>query len=634
MPVGPSTDDPDNFDPEADAWVAEVRPFGIELNSLSDNVFANATDAAASAGAASGSAAAADSSADDAAGSAIEAGTQAGIATTKAGEASDSADDAADAAAAAATSATGLTATSATSFAVGNGSKVFVTQAGKQFPNGLPLSFSSAATPSLRMFGTVAGYVGTSLTVTIASFEGSGAAADWVIAPTGAKGATGGTAGGQLTSALDEKKGTSPASSATPDIWAAGGNYVPITQTADITGFPNAPQAGARRNMFVVNGFTITSGANLIVRGGTRVVYPSDLIEVVADTVSTFYATITKGNGLPVSSLVFTHAKMYTATANFTVEIAGPHRAIVGGCGGSGAFAYASSGVDRAINATGGGAGGLAVKDFDAALAAVYTFLAGTPGAYNLTGNSNGGTGTATTFTGTGVSITCNGGQGGTYTITTNTATSGAAGGTATGGDLNIQGGGSGSCGASPQANALVYQATGGGAVAWNGTPYSSGNVLFTPSTASSGYLASGGASTGGKSGNVTLSSGGAATSGGAGSAGASPNVTTPTTNGARGAGSSYLNLIPVNVVGGNTDPNPTSAPQPGTASNGATGAAISYASGLFAGMGGAASTNLQNGVTATTYAGLGAGSGGVSAANYTSGGVANGGLPFLIILY
>ncbi len=52
LPIGPSTDDPDNFDIESDAFVAAQRPFGIQMNALGQNVYANALDAAASATAA------------------------------------------------------------------------------------------------------------------------------------------------------------------------------------------------------------------------------------------------------------------------------------------------------------------------------------------------------------------------------------------------------------------------------------------------------------------------------------------------------------------------------------------------------------------------------------------------------
>lgn len=49
LPIGPSTDDPDNFDAEADAFVTAQRLFGIQMNALGQNVYANALDAAASA---------------------------------------------------------------------------------------------------------------------------------------------------------------------------------------------------------------------------------------------------------------------------------------------------------------------------------------------------------------------------------------------------------------------------------------------------------------------------------------------------------------------------------------------------------------------------------------------------------
>lgn len=622
LPVAPSIDRPDDFDPEADAFAAAQGPFGIQMNALGDNVYANALAVQALASAA-------DNNAQNAATSAAQAALSKNAAVQAAQDAAGFTQAAADSAAASAASSTSLTANSPTALVHGNGSKVFTIPAGKQFPPGELVQVGSTGTPAARMFGTVASYVGTTLTVTVTKTQGpAGTYSDWVITPAGADGPAGGTAGGQLTGALDELKATSPASSATPDIWGAGGNYVPITQTAAITGFPPAPQPGARRNLFCVNGFPLVSGANLTVRGGTRDIAPGDEVEIVADTTTTFKATIKRGNGFPVSPQVFTHAEMYTSSATFVTKIAGPHRYIVLGAGGSGACNWLTSGIDVSASATGGAAGGMAIKDSDGVAGVSYSFIAGTPGAANTSGaRQDGSDGTVTTFTGPGVAITCNGGKGGRYSIT-GAALAGSVGGTATGGDFNYKGGDSGSCGTAP-AGSLVYQATGGGAVAWNSVSYSSGDVSFT-SSATSGYIASGGASTGGRSGNVTLAASGNAASGGAGAAGASPSVTTATT-GSKGPGYAFINITPLNVVGGANNSGPAI---PGSASDGVLAGGVLTLSGPLAGTGATASSNLQNGVTGASYAGLGAGSGGVSFSTRVSGGVANGGLPALIALY
>lgn len=510
-----------DFDQAAGKLMAELPQWGAEANALAADVNAKQSAAADSATASANSATASQAARTDAESARNVAELYRDDAQNYAASA-DSANTQAQAAAAAA--GTSTIATSTSSVVMGNGSKTFTVQANKQFAPNQPVVAASGAN---RMFGTVTSYSGTTLVVAVTITEGTGTFASWTIAPSGAQGATGGTAGGTLTDALNEKKGTAPASSATPDIWGAGGNYVPITQTAAITGFPNAPQAGSRRRLFIVNGLTLTSGGSLTVLGGTRVLSPGDMVEVTADTVSTFYATITRGNGLPVSSTVFMSAELYTDSANIPLRKAGPARAVLVGCGGSGATRNNSNALSNAtVSATGGAAGGMAVKDFDAQVGNLV-FVAGAPGVGAGT-NQNGNAGGVSTLTGQGLSLIANGGAGGTQSANTATALPGAVGGTATGGDLNVQGGNSGSCAANVATGGAVHaQATGGGAVGWRGTGYPSGNVNAPATPGASQASGTGGAGVGGRSGDANPASNtSGARSGGGGSVGASPAVT------------------------------------------------------------------------------------------------------------
>lgn len=176
----------------------------------------SATNAGNSATAASGSATSASTSAGTATTQAgiatTQAGTattQAGIATTQAGNASTSATNAGNSATAAGNSATAaatsatnagtsetnaatsatnalaaatrLTGTSTTSVLIGTGSKVFTTQSGKDFNVGSNVKIVSGANSANYFFGDVTAYSGTTLTVNVTAFGGSGTFADWTI---------------------------------------------------------------------------------------------------------------------------------------------------------------------------------------------------------------------------------------------------------------------------------------------------------------------------------------------------------------------------------------------------------------------------------------------------------------------
>jgi len=115
------------------------------------------------------------------------------------GAASSSAADAAASAAAAATSETQagvyagqLTITSTTSLAIETGSKAFTVAADLALSAGQFILIASDADPDANfMWGTIASYSGTTLTVIVATIGGSGTLADWTMYLTGERGATG-----------------------------------------------------------------------------------------------------------------------------------------------------------------------------------------------------------------------------------------------------------------------------------------------------------------------------------------------------------------------------------------------------------------------------------------------------------
>jgi hypothetical protein len=141
---------------------------------------------------------------------------------------------------------------------------------------------------------------------------------------------------------------------------------------------------------------------------------------------------------------------------------------VVGGGGGAASITYPG----------GGGSGGSAIGVFEVTPGASYTVVVGAGGA-------RGAAGGASSFSGTGISITCNGGS-------TDTTRQGGAGGTASGGQINIRGGYGG--GTSTFSYSLI--------------PGLGGNTIFG---GGGGNGNNGSANTGGGGGGIASNSGGGA---------------------------------------------------------------------------------------------------------------------------
>lgn len=382
--------------------------FNSEFLALAGNVRDNATDAAASATTANTRASAAGDSASAAGASAGAAADSASAASTSAGLAGQRANAAADSAAAAANSAAGLVATSTSASTLTTGSKSFTVQAGKQFSVGAPVRATNPANAAQFLDGTVTSYSGTALVINVTAVGGTGTVANWSISITGAEGRQGpmgDLSGGNLTGALNESKGAVVASAASPNIWSAGGNLVPISGTATITGFPAAPQAGTRRRLLAQAAFSMTSGANLVIKGGSFTAAAGDEIEVVAETTTLFRVTRFAGASTRLRMVVLTSGAAWTVAAqDFTVECQ------AGGSGGS------------AGNA-GGRAGGYVKKAISGATVGVTATISVGNGGTGGFGSTAAGIGGNTTFALSG------------FTTVTASAT-----GTSSGGDLVIEG--------------------------------------------------------------------------------------------------------------------------------------------------------------------------------------------------
>lgn len=206
---------------------------------------------------------------------------------TKATQAAASA-AAAQASAVSAFAAPGTNATSTTSTTIATGSKTFTIQSGKSFVVGGFVVIASAATPTTYMFGNITAYAGTSLTVMVSQFSGTGTLADWVIS----------LSGPSLSLApVNEVKAADVASAATVDLDAVSGNLIHITGSTTITAITLS--VGRQRTVVFDSVLTLTNSATLIIPGNTSLVTAAGDIAVVrGDTGAVRVISYTRASGL------------------------------------------------------------------------------------------------------------------------------------------------------------------------------------------------------------------------------------------------------------------------------------------------------------------------------------------------
>lgn len=188
----PQRNDRTTFSSRVDAFVTWLITAVTEFGAIANNVALNATDAATSASTAS-------TQASNAVTSASTASTQASNSSTSATNAASSATASAASAVTAANAAAGIVSTSTTSVTIGTGSKVFTTQASKQYTAGAWVVITGVS-PSNYMLGQVTTYSDTTLTVGVTYTSGSGTFSSWNVSLSGPQGIQGiqgiqGTAG-------------------------------------------------------------------------------------------------------------------------------------------------------------------------------------------------------------------------------------------------------------------------------------------------------------------------------------------------------------------------------------------------------------------------------------------------------
>ena len=210
-----------------------------------------------------------------------------------------------------------------------------------------------------------------------------------------------------------------------------------------------------------------------------------------------------------IMEIPLTRSQTFVPPRNGTVNI------ICVGAGGGGAYTHGTGGTI----ATGGGAGGLCIKEgLEVTTSGSFTITIGSGGAGKESNSQvNGNDGGNTTVSGTGLSstLTANGGGGGRSVTFTESGAAGGTGGTASNGDFNRTGGAGGSVGSgivTSSNRGYLDLSTGGGAVAiLTSTGYAGGSFTLAgggTQITNDHYFASGGAGIGGRGGGVHAWSG------------------------------------------------------------------------------------------------------------------------------
>jgi hypothetical protein len=237
-------------------------------------------------------------------------------------------------------------------------------------------------------------------------------------------------------------KGSAVASATTTDIWAAEGDYVHITGTTTITGLGTAPVAGAQKVVVFDGALTLTHNAtSLILPGGANITTAAnDRMIVRADTTANMMvisyvkangkSVINTANTQPTAQVFTTGSGTYTTPANCTsIRV----RLVGGGSGGagSGTSGGASSAGGNTTFSTltaGGGASSTQVSPGAGGTASGgdINIPGGRGGGFQAGSNAVGGVGGASAFGGSGHGGS---GQAGTTAGGSASANSGAGGG-------------------------------------------------------------------------------------------------------------------------------------------------------------------------------------------------------------
>ena len=179
-----------------------------------------------------------------------------------------------------------------------------VWETGKSFLPGYYVMITDTSAPATNnMFGMVTSYNATNgvAVVNVTAKNGSGTISSWTIVTTSQSGVTLGT--NMFVGAQNFARATVVSAATTADIWNVLGNQIDFTGTATVTGFPDAPQAGASRELICAAACSFTAGANMLIdgidSGSTVTCAANDVVTVRAISATQFILTRQRYDGRP-----------------------------------------------------------------------------------------------------------------------------------------------------------------------------------------------------------------------------------------------------------------------------------------------------------------------------------------------
>ena len=316
-------------------------------------------------------------------------------------------------------------ATSVTSFLIGTGSKTFTTQAGLAYVVGSRVRAASNANPANYMEGIATAYSGTTLTVNIAAFGGSGTFADWNLSIAGDPG-TGNMSGFNNLSEVTNVATSRSNLGINQAIQIAGAvdlNTItaPGTYYCQASTNTNGPVAGGQWYIEVIAFSAIT----YLLQRATNVTtvdsatYTRNLVNNVWSPwqvlINTGVQSLTAAQqdqarknigGLILRQQIFTASGTFTTPAGSSTATVYKARLVGGGGGGGGSNGAGAVG--------GGGCAGVYGEVWFTGVApsTAIAITIGAGGASGSTAGGNGGTG-GDTVIGAPVSVTAGGSNGG-----------------------------------------------------------------------------------------------------------------------------------------------------------------------------------------------------------------------------
>jgi hypothetical protein len=537
-------------------------------------------------------------------------------------ELAESAAAAAAVAASTAVSGPGSTGTSATSLTIALGVQSLVIQSGKTLSPGMPCTIASTASPRNWMNGSIDSY--NAATGALQVFVTNIGVVTPGVYPTLAAWSVSLSGPAAVSGVLNELKGAAIASAATINLDAATGNYVHLTgSTGPVTAVTLAQGAAREVTMDSTPTFVHSPTLDLPTKSNIKA-QAGDVVRFRGEGGGAVKVTSwTRANGDPLFiSKQFRTAAHLPASGTWVAPGKGVLRITLAGAFGSGAVATTPNDSTSSAAASGASAPGLAIKSLHVEAGDAFVFTGAAGGAQVSTSTAgarlNGNDAGTSTITGPNTSMTANGGKGGigAYSASGPVTAPGVTGGTASGGDVNYTGGGSGDAVVAVSGGVA---ATGAGAIAWNGVGYASGTATVSAG-AGSLFAASGGAGTGGASGTATAGNSAPGISGGGGAAGPSAAASNSFVVSTPGPGyPAMLASTPLAIVAaGNT----VGSGAGGNAMVQTSSAALSTAGGPLAGGGAAIGGNVGGVQSAVAAGGQGGGTGGAVGRLGTAGSI------------